>query len=91
MTPRRLNIAAHVIRLIRVLAPQTKSRIRKGFDVIATNPHAGKPLVNELKGFWTYRVFGFRIVYQFDAVEIRIITVGPRASVYRDVLHHLRG
>ena len=45
---------------------------------------SGKPLINDLKGFWRYRVDKFRIIckIQEDKLIILVIKIGKRQGVY---------
>ena len=45
----------------------------------------GKPLTNNLKGYWSYRVNDYRIIAEIldDKVLIIITEVGHRGKVYR--------
>lgn len=83
---RHLIHTPQVMTIVRSLSPQIKKKIRMGMDEIVRNPHSGKPLVNELEGFWSYRIQRYRIIYQFDSTEITFLLIGPRSSVYRDVM-----
>ena len=49
----------------------------------------GKPLRQELKGYWKLRVGDYRVVYQIQAKVVRIIAITHRSSDYREVRKRL--
>lgn len=81
---------------IRALPPSLKSQIRSGLEALQENPRLGKPLKDELRGLWSYRVSRYRIVYRIHArlIEVQIIDLGPRTVIYERILawsRRLRG
>ncbi len=71
----RILIPPFVEETIRILPPSLKNQIRAGLEVIQEDPHSGKPLREDLRGFWSYRVNRYRIVYRIEhrRIEIQII------------------
>jgi mRNA interferase RelE/StbE len=59
---------------------------------VLDNPSIGKVLKEELEGLRSYRVRGFRVVYQVVMAkrEVRIVAIGPRKSIYRETYRLLR-
>lgn len=47
-------------------------------------PRGGKPLVGNLRGFWSLRIGEYRVVYQIIDVQLRIVVIqiGHRKNVY---------
>lgn len=84
----RLVIPPGVEETIRVLPPSLKSQIRAGLEAIQEDPHLGKPLKEELRGLWSYRVNRYRIVYRIlhHSIEVQVIDLGPRAVIYERIL-----
>ena len=84
----RLLIPAYIEEAIRVLPPSLKRQIRAGLEAVHENPFTGKPLRDELKDYWAYRVNRYRIVYQIvhPRIEIHVVGIGPRAVIYERVL-----
>ena len=84
----RIAVPPHVEAFISSLPPLLKSKIRAGLEVLQEDPHAGKPLKEELRGLWSYRVSRYRIIYRIDhhRIEVQIIEVGSRAIIYEKVL-----
>ena len=79
-----------------ILAPQAQKFLQKlpdkEFDLIETalmeisaNPHQGKALVKNLKGFWSWRVTKYRIIYEIhdEQIQIHVIRIDLRKKVYK--------
>ncbi len=79
-------------KLIRKLHPQLKPTIKSKIEQIRENPFIGKPLQNELSGYYSFRVKRFRIVYKIKSNEnlIQIHYVGHRRDVYELLSEQLR-
>ena len=71
--------------LIRGLHPQIKRKLRGALEAIAADPRCGKPLKEELAGWWSLRVGKFRVIYRVKAVrQIELIAFGPRERIYEE-------
>lgn len=88
----RLVIPPHVEQIILHLVPNLKRKIRAALDAIREEPHLGKPLKDELRGLWSYRVSRYRIVYRIHhgRIEIQVIDLGPRNLIYARVLEAMK-
>ena len=88
----KLIISSAIKEAIRSFPPLLKKQVHGGLDAIQENPHIGKPLHEELAGYWTYRVNQYRIVYSIHhhQIEVQIIGIGPRALIYEQVLGFIR-
>lgn len=53
-------------------------------DAMLETPAIGKPLNDRLIEFRSARVGRFRIVYRVSADAVRVLTVGPRRTVYEE-------
>ena len=75
------------------LHPLRKQKIKESLRLMAHNPLLGKPLQEELKGFFSYRVGVFRIIYAMDqkSKKLHVISIGPRRTIYEDLEKNLRG
>jgi len=82
LKPAQIEFTPALGRLIRDLPPSTKHRVGDALREIADSPLAGKPLRDDLAGLRSYRLGGFRIVYQVKGRLIQVVTVGPRRNVY---------
>jgi len=59
-------------------------RIDRAFDTLRKNPFAGKFLVGELKGYHSYRIGNYRIIYEIihQQIIVLILKIEKRATVY---------
>lgn len=66
------------------LPVEVKARIVESIREILTTPSNGTMLVGQLKGLWKVRVGKYRIIYEIDEQEKRIIfhNVELRKKVY---------
>jgi mRNA interferase RelE/StbE len=87
-----LRAPDRVAKLVRGLHPELKRKIRQALRNVLDNPSIGKALKEELEGLRSYRVRGFRVVYQVVAAkrEVRIVAIGPRESIYRETYRLLK-
>ncbi len=83
----QLNMDGETKALISHLSPSQKKKIKESLRVIAANPHVGKPLQEELVGFYSYRVGTLRIIYSINKSKriISLVTLGPRRTIYDEV------
>jgi mRNA interferase RelE/StbE len=88
----RLDIPAHIAKIIRHLAPELKRGIKQALRSLSKDPFAGTPLIGELAGLWRIRVKRFRIVYALDRKTrtIRIFAIAHRREVYEQATELLR-
>ena len=61
------------------------SRLINAIESLAEDPKQGKALKHSLKGYFSYRVGTYRIIYSFKQKKllITIIDVGHRREIYR--------
>jgi mRNA interferase RelE/StbE len=61
-------------------------RFAAAFDDLCLDPWLGKPLQNTLKGFYSYRLGSYRILYEIHQRQLRIIVIdlGHRKAIYGD-------
>lgn len=69
------------------LHPALKKKIRYALEELEQDPYLGKPLKEKLKGFHSYRVTQYRIIYEirFKEVLVDIVDVGERKTIYTRV------
>ncbi len=87
-----IRIPPDVEHSVQHLHPKIKAKIRAALEDIETNPYTGKPLRENLKGFWSYRVSQYRIVYRIkkEIIVVEVIDIAKRTIVYENVAHLLR-
>ena len=83
----RLFITPRVQAALRTFPPGTKRYIREALAEIGKDPWAGKPLRDELEGFYSFRAKRFRIIYQIQHhhITVVVIAVGPRETIYEEL------
>jgi mRNA interferase RelE/StbE len=67
------------------LNPTIKRQARSTIDRVLLNPHKGKPLRDELEGYWNCRVGRMRLIYHIAPGRlVELIAVGPRETIYQE-------
>ncbi|MBC8364420.1 MAG: type II toxin-antitoxin system RelE/ParE family toxin [Actinobacteria bacterium] len=63
------------------LAEQTNQAL----TLLETDPRAGQPLRDRLRGVWSLRIGAYRILYQIvdDGRTVRVLTIRHRSVAYR--------
>ena len=69
----RLRFAESVEGQWKTFSSDERARLLSALEVIDENPIIGAPLLEPLRGYWSHRVDGLRIVYRI--VTERIIVV----------------
>jgi mRNA-degrading endonuclease RelE of RelBE toxin-antitoxin system len=85
-TPWRLLVAGPAARGLDRVPEKAAAAIVETLHAIAANPRRlGKPLRNELAGYYSARRGGFRIVYWLDEQTrtVHVVRIEHRADVYR--------
>lgn len=80
---------SELLSFIRAIHPDVKRKIKAGLKEIVLNPSSGKILRDELKGFRSYRLGGYRIIYREVLSFIEIIAIGEREKIYEDTIKRL--
>jgi len=62
---------------------QRKRIIKKIETVLSQDPHKGKQLKDEYKGFWRIRIGDYRVVYRIMQKDVVIVAVGHRKKIYK--------
>lgn len=88
----RVHIPPEVETILRHLHPRLKAQIRRALEELERDPYLGKPLKQQLAGFYSFRVAAYRIIYQIRhaAICIDIIDIAARAIVYERAAALLR-
>lgn len=66
------------------LTGKHKRQVANGLDRLSQDPHTGKPLKGDLRGYWSYRVGVYRIIYLIGQTEIvvEVLRIQHRKEVY---------
>jgi mRNA-degrading endonuclease RelE of RelBE toxin-antitoxin system len=69
---------------IRILPKTEQRKILRKIELLATNPLAGKPLMGELKSYFSLRAWPYRVIYTFSKTNgITIHSVAHRQNAYK--------
>lgn len=73
------------------LNPEIKKAIKAALKQLSKSPHLGKPLQEELNGFWTYKVLRYRVIFKVDTQKKMIVVwgIGHRSDVYESLGEYL--
>jgi len=82
---RGLRVPGHVAEVVRGLHPETRRKIRGALTAVLADPTIGDPLT----GFRRVRIGRWRVVYRERPRAIAVFAVGPRATVYSELLARL--
>lgn len=82
--PREIRVA------IGQLPPDTKRKVRAALAAVLDEPNIGEPLRDRLSGYRRIRIGRWRVVYRERAHVVEVLAIGPRATVYEDLLARLR-
>ncbi len=90
MSGRKLRVPDEIRDAIGLLPPDTKRKVRAALAAILDEPTIGEPLRDRLSGHRRIRIGRWRVVYRERARVVEILAIGPRATVYEDLLARLR-
>ena len=67
------------------LESKDKKRIAGAIDALRVQPFSGKKLEGERDGYWSARVWPYRIIYTIDKkiVTVTVVMIGDRKDIYR--------
>lgn len=70
----RLRFAERVENDWKSFSNEEREALRQALEKIDEDPIAGAPMFHPLRGFWSYRVDGMRIIYRISP-EARVVVV----------------
>ena len=82
---RRLRLLPEVVEAIRSLPPGVKTKVRAAIDEIREDSRAGKDLEEELEGYRSLRVGGWRVLFREIPEGAEVVALGPRETIYLDM------
>ena len=80
----QLVLTPRADRNIERLARHVRERVVRWIDVLAKQPHLGKPLKGRLRGKRSLRVGDYRVIYSLDTAHHKVVVenAGHRRKVY---------
>jgi len=81
----KITYQPRAFKVLSKLDNNSQEKLIDYLEKIASNPEAfGKPLSNNLKGFWRYRVGDYRIICDLRKQEliVLVIDIGHRSKIY---------
>lgn len=92
MKPYRLLISEPARHRLLRLAPSPKRTLKKALKELEADPSLGEPLERELTGLHKLAIKNYRVIYKIvrEQREIHVVAVGPRKTIYLDLLELLK-
>lgn len=71
--------------LVRLKKPDSRlfRQLIAKLDLLLNDPFLGKALVGNLKGYYSYRVRDYRILYAIESDRLQVLQIEHRKQVYR--------
>ena len=93
MSRYRLTYSVACRRSIKTLHPDLKPVLKNEIENLRKDPYQGKPLIEELAGFYSLQFKRYRVIYRIETGKkiIEIHYVGHRRDIYdefRKLLHN---
>ena len=79
-----IELKRSALKQLKSLPKREQERILLAFDVLRSDPLAGKALDGEYRSFRSFRVGSYRIIYTVDhgIITITVVKIGHRKNVY---------
>lgn len=86
MSSYRLTYSQTCRKLIKKLHPEVKSALKNEIEKLSAAPLVGKPLIEELSGYYSLSYRRYRVIYRVDDQRkvIEVHFVGHRRDIYED-------
>lgn len=65
------------------LSKKDQKKIYKKLVFLKSDPKSGKKLVGKLKGFYSLRVWPYRIIYMIKSKKVLVFHIAHRQGVYK--------
>ena len=88
----RIIFSESARKTIKTFPPLPKRTLRKTLKELESDPFLGEPLERELSGLYKLTAKNYRIIYKIvkEKQEIQVAAIGPRKTIYLDLLELLR-
>lgn len=80
-----VQIKSKACKQLHKLDKKNQRRIVACIDQLSTEPHLGKRLEGKLSGYWSIRVWPYRIIYTIEKkiVTVTVVAIGDRKDIYK--------
>lgn len=85
----KVEYAKGVVKDLKKLQPSVRKKALQAVEeVLAADPHAGRPLTGIHKGLWKYRIGDYRIIYSIEQsrLVIFVLRIRHRKDVYTGII-----
>ncbi|HMV57462.1 MAG TPA: type II toxin-antitoxin system RelE/ParE family toxin [Nitrospira sp.] len=84
MTPfKNVKLTKSAAKELRPIPQKFRAAVQAALDALAADPLLGTALLPPFEGCRRYRIGNYRIVYQFDATTLIVLSIRHRKDVYR--------
>lgn len=79
-----VRLSRQASKFIEAISGKHREQLESGLSVLAEDPFSGKPLKGDLKGYWSFRVGIYRMIYtiQRNEVIVEVLRIHHRKEVY---------
>ena len=83
----RIKITSFANDFGKKLSPEIKDAVKAALKELAQNPNLGKELQEDLRGFRSYRIMRYRVIYKVDTLDKNIViwAIGHRRDIYENL------
>lgn len=81
----RVEFSLRAMKAFKRIPETWQKRLSRIIESLKSAPYQGKKLQGELAGYYSVRVWPYRIIYQINkkSITIYILDIGHRQGVYR--------
>ena len=74
---------------LKKLPKKKRLGILKALKELEKDPYLGKPLIGELSGLFSLRIWPYRVIYRIEKSRLMVIIldIGHRQGIYKNHLH----
>ena len=82
-----VKLSRQAIAFLGDLGAKHRMQLENGLDELSRDPHTGKALKGELKGYWSFRVGVYRIIYSIRKREVvvEVLRIHHRREAYEKI------
>ena len=79
-----IRLSTQAFEFLQTVQAKSKRQLENGLHCLHLDPYTGKALKGELKGYWSYRVGQYRMIYVIKNKEVivEVLRIHHRKEVY---------